>query len=332
MAAIITAPVLVTNIGVVMLIVCKDRLKTPSNAILLSSCVVCLVLAIELIASAIASILISDITKFTGLLCILNKSTELTLCAVFNFHVTAISLERYYSVIFPFKYQKLSDRKNTAIATILLWTIPFIIIYLPVTISAIQINQGCSNWTDIYSVKVAFYYVLFPFTLFLPPIVTLFAYTSIIYKIYAITRKTWPATTENSNPEPRNVAFQLIINHKKALIQMLMMLGTYALSFFPFFAFYIIYVESRGQQFITATYVSYLIAVAYLFSHPILLVLFTASIKEEVKKVLKSNFTCLSRIFGGHTKSNPDTDDKVTRSSHLDPVRTTVISKIAIAT
>lgn len=326
MAAVITAPVLITNIGVIWLIACKNHLKTPSNAIIISSCMVCITLAIELISGAIASISINDVKNYKGLLCILNKSTELTLCGILNFHVTAISLERYYSVIFPFRYQQLSDKRNTAVAIILLWIIPFIIIYLPVTVSSIQVNGDCFNWTEIYSVKAAFYYALFPLILFLPPLITLFAYSSIIYKIYAITRKTFPTTTEAyaTNQEPYNLAFQLILSHKKALIQMLVMLGTYATCFFPFFAFYLIYVESRGTQFITATYICYLVAVAYLFSHPILLIFFTASIKDEVKKALKPNFTCRNQPFKGPIKPNPEIDNKATRSSHLETVRTTI--------
>ncbi|EDV20904.1 uncharacterized protein TRIADDRAFT_60579 [Trichoplax adhaerens] len=283
MAAVITAPVLMTNIILILLISTQRKLRTPSNAIVCNSCIACLVLGIiHIVSAAISLNQISQIENI-ALFCFFNESTELALSGVVTFHITILALERFFSVVYPFKYERLTTNRNIAILLLSLWIIPICVIFIPVTVTSLSIGGNCDEWSEIPSVRVVFLYVLFPLVLFIPSIITLLAYSGIMYKIYIITSQTWSQQTY-TNYQRNSSRYQLMVGHRKALFQMLILLTVYSLSYFPFYAFYVIYIESNRQILATAAYVSYLVAIAYLSFHPILIMSFTANLKEEFGK------------------------------------------------
>ncbi|RDD39515.1 5-hydroxytryptamine receptor 1E [Trichoplax sp. H2] len=293
LAAIISMPVILTNSALVITICSKRKLRTPSNAIICSSCLACMVLAILLTCNAIASFY-EDQIQSTFLLCLLNNASELTSSAIITFHITTISLERFFSVIYPFKYQRHATQRNTSLLIVALWCTPIFIIFGPVIITSLSLNGHCKDWSEIEALRIVCYFVLFPIVLFLPPVMTFIAYSAMIYKIFAMTRKIWSQSSFMSNQ--RQISkYQLMMVHRKALFQMLLLLSIYSLSFFPFFTFYTIYIQSQGQLFRTTTYICYLIAVAYILIHPLLSILFTAPIKEEIRKKFKQ--LCSSACF-----------------------------------
>lgn len=302
-AAILTAPVIVTNLALVFLICSKEELRTASNAIICSSCFACMTLAILLITNAIVSIYASQLQSKL-LLCILNRATELAASANITFHITMISVERFYSVVYPFKYQRFATNRNTCLLILGLWSIPVVTIYLPVVVTSLTINGHCQNWYNILTLRIIFHFILFPIVFVLPPVMTFIAYTAIMYKIFAMTKKIWSQWSCNSNCR-RISRYQLMMAHRKALFQMLLLLSIYSISFFPFFTFYTIYTQSKNQQITTGTYISYLIAVTYILIHPLLSILFTAPIKEELRLKCKQLFNLKCFQFGDKTDRTP---------------------------
>ncbi|RDD37318.1 Octopamine receptor beta-2R [Trichoplax sp. H2] len=323
--AAIISPVAVTNLAVVIMILSKSSLRTVTNIIICSSCVSALLFALMLIIAAIVTSVSTVGVHLFFLRCIYNHAVELTLGGIFSFHITAISLERFFSVIYPFRYQRFANVRNTSVVLVAVWLLPVILIYLPSFIASWIVNQRCFPWPK-HIINV-FFYILFPIIIFLPPIVISITYIIMIYKISSITSKSWLLRTSGrlsasamasngntillttSNPLVSNKtetshhskSRQRALRNRKPLLQMLLLVGIYSLTLFPFYFLFLLLIETNDEQkFRVPLYVSYLVTIGYLLVHPILSVVFTSAIKKECLKTWRNvrlnSCWCSSRL------------------------------------
>lgn len=286
-SAYVFIPTILINFIFVAFVLAKSNLRIQSNVIVCSSCVSALVFGLVIVGSAVVSRMKNRLLRFLLLTCVFGHPTELTCAGIFNAHIVVISLERFYTVVYPFKYQRFATKRNVFIVLFLTWTIPICFIYILVILTSIHQAGHCYGWLTIPDLNIVFNYILVPIVLFLPSTITFITYSIILCKIYSIQRKTWSERCNLTLPQPSST-YQLMLQHRKALFQMFLVIGIYAIAFYPFFICYTAFLVIRSFLFLVLTYITYLFAIIYLGLHPILLIYFNASIKDEVKKCWKN--------------------------------------------
>ncbi|RDD39968.1 Pyroglutamylated RFamide peptide receptor [Trichoplax sp. H2] len=309
-AAVIPASLIcITNLAMVLLILWKRKLRTTTNAIICSSCITSIIFSMTLILNAaIVAIVPKQLGNFF-LTSVINPTLELTIGAIFNFHITIISVERFYSVIHPFHYRRHANSRNTIIVLIVVWLLPIIIVYIPLHLMQVE-HKLCPQ--RFYNENVNFFYIMISFIFFLPPLVIAITYIIIIIKVFSMKDETWASHTvgmitlatahavalssNNINMQQRSSRLskirhrnnnnqQMTFRHKKALLQMLLLIGIYSIALFPFYIVILLYLQTFDDNFLTATYITYLVAITYLLIHPILSAIFISSIKEECRRI-----------------------------------------------
>ncbi|RDD39514.1 hypothetical protein TrispH2_009482 [Trichoplax sp. H2] len=282
---IISLTALLVDFAVIILILANPRVRKISNSIFCSSCFCGLLSSVQTIAVVLNLLYETDYYFNDFIECFLDETIELSLFAVFNIHVTLINLQRCLSIIFPFKYQRWATRRNVAIAIILAWIVPIGVIFMLSQFISLVTFGNCSEWYQVSSANIIVTRILLPITFVLPPLVTIVTYSIIINKVYSFQKKF--RSQCNSTPLPQSSSsHQLMFLHRKALIQMALVLGAYSLSLFPLFTVLTILTISPNFSLYAASEVTYCIAATYIFIHPILVVYFTVDLKAEIKKRL----------------------------------------------
>ena len=287
LSAYVFIPTILINFIFVTFVLAKSNLRTYSNIILCSSCISALLFGLVIVGGAFFNQIKSKYLWRFLFSCAFGHPTELTCAGIFNAHIAVISLERFYTVVYPFKYQRFATKRNVFMVLFLTWAIPICFIYVLIVLTSIHQAGHCYGWLTIPELYAVFNYILVPVVLFLPSSITFITYTIILCKIYSIQRKTWSERCNLTVPQPSST-YQLMLQHRKALFQMFLVIGIYAIAFYPFFICYIAFLSTRKLSLLLPTYMTYLLAVIYLGLHPILLIYFNASIKDEVKKFWKN--------------------------------------------
>ncbi|RDD37323.1 Trace amine-associated receptor 1 [Trichoplax sp. H2] len=321
LSAYVFIPTIIINLAFVIFILSKSQLRVPSNIIICSSCISSLLFGFIIVFTAIVNQISDRSLRITLLTCVVGNPTELTCAGIFNAHIAAISLERFFSVVYPFKYQRYANKKSAVITLFFTWAIPICSIYILITLTSLRQVGHCYGWLTISELYFIFNYVLVPAVLFLPSIITFISYSVILCKIYAMQRKTWSETRNLVLSQPSST-YQLMLQHRKALIQMFMVIGIYAIAFYPFFICYTALLSTRRYVFLIPTYITYLFAIIYLGIHPLLIVYFNTLIKDEAKKCWKNLRLICSKK---KSTSSRTTVSQVVMLSH--PIHSTVNDK-----
>lgn len=286
-SVVITSSSFIINICILLFIVSQRQLRTVSNAIFCSTCISGAITA-SIVTSA--DLLFKHYLMFVSrnvTLCAIMPALELTSFCIFNLNVTLMSFERCYFVVYPFKYRRLATLKNFTILITLSWLLPIFISAL-LFLSKIAIWDGsCYVW--IYSVygSPIFKLFLLPVTIFAPPSVMLITYCFIIWKIYSMQRQIWSETDYGINHQ-NSSKFILILQHKKAIYQMFILLTSYSFCFFPYFILICLLQNSWNDiKSMEAMDITFNLLLIYLSVYPILAINFNNLIKNEFKKIMK---------------------------------------------
>ncbi|RDD39950.1 hypothetical protein TrispH2_008803 [Trichoplax sp. H2] len=279
----ITFIAITTNIFVVVLILSQRHLRTSCNALICSSCISASMAAMtEVLAGSVSNFVVNPI-KTTLLQCVLSIPLRTTMFCIFTLHVTMLSLERFYSVIYPFKYRRFVNKKNATIVLFLTWAVPlFFVVLLIEFISYLQFGY-CFPWSNMGIFALVLVYILPPLTFFLPPLVTFFVYLKILRQIDALERKIWSVSCQKEET-CRWTSYRHMLRHRKVLFQMFTILAVYSVAFIPCIVVYLVYFTHYDTSLLLPILITYLMATSYLFIHPVLAIIFTAAIKSEFKK------------------------------------------------
>ncbi|EDV20895.1 uncharacterized protein TRIADDRAFT_60563 [Trichoplax adhaerens] len=236
----------------------------------------------EVLAGSVSNFVVNPI-KTTLLQCVLSIPLRTTMFCIFTLHVTMLSLERFYSVIYPFKYRRFVNKKNATIVLFLTWAVPlFFVVLLIEFISYLQFGY-CFPWSNMGIFALVLVYILPPLTFFLPPLVTFFVYLKILRQIDALERKIWSVSCQKEET-CRWTSYRHMLRHRKVLFQMFTILAVYSLAFIPCIVVYLVYFTHYDTSLLLPILITYLMATSYLFIHPVLAIIFTAAIKSEFKK------------------------------------------------
>ena len=278
------------NACIIILILTRPHLRLPSNVILCSSCISALLTAfVDVIATLISSYVDNVQIKQALLCCIFSVPLRTATFCIFTLHISLLSLERFYSVFYPFKYCRLTNKRNLALILSLSWSIPILLIVITVQlISFIQFGH-CFNWKLMEAIAIFLIYIALPTTFFIPPLITFFVYLKLLRQIDVLHRKIWSESCQKEDV-CRWTNYRHILRHRKVLLQMFTVLTLYSLAFIPLMIIYLIYITYQDKSFLLPFAITYLMAVGYLLIHPILAVIFTATIKKECRKKLSKCF------------------------------------------
>ena len=280
--ACISSLSLLTNFTIIAIILSKPNLRTVSNAILISSCLSALIFGLIIILIALVASYGNEPFRSIVLSCILGSSTELSFLSIFNLHLTSLSLERFFSILYPFKYRRFAIKKVVTIFITCLWLIPICSIYFLALIAGVIHGNTCSGWNEVNEIDLFFSYVVLPFIFLLPPSIIFISYAIIVWKIFTMQRKV--STTLTANPDQGYLPKPKLLQNWKAILQMFIVLGFYLMAFIPFIICYVILISTSNENVLQPTLISYVLIMSYLMIHPILSVLFIAPIKDEARK------------------------------------------------
>ncbi|RDD37482.1 Pyroglutamylated RFamide peptide receptor [Trichoplax sp. H2] len=277
------------NVLMLLLVLASKKLRTLSNAVFCSSCCCGILIAFTLMAISLTGNFALEPLKTKILGCALDSPTQVTLVCIFNTHISLMTCERCYSVIFPFRYRRLATKRNIIVILLLAWIIPICLIYIVAMLSSRIYFQDCTSWAKIVNVKVFITFIASPIIFLFPIAFTLTAYIIIISKIYSLERKVTRINGIDSKCYSRRT--YLMVKNKKAILQMVLLLSIYIICLFPFCIIYVELVPTTVKYgFISK--ITYYLATTYYFIHPLLVAFFTAPIKEEIVKLWQRYCYC----------------------------------------
>lgn len=276
--------IFISNGMILFFIICRRRLRTRSMCVMVSSSICCIIFGVFYLVKG----LLNTCCKFYSqpVVCIVIQALEWGLASVFALHVTLISLERYFAIAFPFKYQRLVTPCRLGFTLTLMWIIPILIMSVPMISYDLQHGQQCLIWqTDPVFSKI-FTFTLVLMLSYFPPFAILITYGGIICIIHHRSRRIHVMGSE-SNHFAQRIA--------KVLIQMLLMTGIYVTLTSPFAIFSITIKIESSMVLLKLSFLTYFLAIFYLIVHPFLYAYFTANLKDEIQKQFRNSFPFLNR-------------------------------------
>lgn len=281
-AAIIASLSLIPNVFVIYIILTTISLRVLSNIIIGSSCVSCILLSLILILAEIIFRFGRDPMRRFLVSCVFGKSTEVCLMGIFNFHIAGISLQRYYAINYPYKYQRLiSQRKSVTLILVIIWIFPVCVVFTILLIHMLESNITCIELSLKLYDSITHNAVVIPLMLFLPPIVALLIYIILVCKTHLIFYKSRHAIAPNI---AENIRKNNIRTLRKSIIQIGMISAVAIVAFFPFFVIHICLTSTKNRTLILPGIITYSVSLIYLVFHPIFVTLFTYDIKMEFVK------------------------------------------------
>ncbi|RDD37995.1 Beta-4C adrenergic receptor [Trichoplax sp. H2] len=269
--------ILVANLFVFLIIVCRRRLHNSSNIILCS---------MFLSGSAIALLYVFPGRVFTVwrrtsiFMCSSTPSFAFASLTCYNLHICGVSLDKSVAIMSPFRHRTISNSRNALILIALIWLISFVASFVPLFTYRPYSNQRC-----VYNPRVQekiqqdsiFQIVLFVTLVIVPMISTIILYSIIFARINGDS-----STLLKSKYRGQK---KLMAKNFKVARQMIFMLGIFAVCWLPFFLMFIV------QQFIYTLFTVELynifryIAFVYPIINPILFAFFTSSIRAEILRL-----------------------------------------------
>ncbi|XP_013861708.1 probable G-protein coupled receptor [Austrofundulus limnaeus] len=201
---------------------------------------------------------------FTTLGCRVYVFLNVSLVAASIFTVTAISVERYYYIVHPMRYEVKMTLKLTAAVMVMVWVASFVLGFSTVfgwpshsSLSTIRASHCSLHWSHCKHRRI--FSVLFSVTCFCFPAVVILAVYCNVYKVArdaARQHAPLPSWTTNqpkhrsdsinsqitiitSHSTPRRVTRDLLFGGSKAALTLAVVVGQFLICWLPYFAFHL---------------------------------------------------------------------------------------------
>ncbi|RDD36901.1 Histamine H2 receptor [Trichoplax sp. H2] len=341
-----------TNLSLLIFMVNKRKLHTASNVILISILITGLLFGIVyilprfIIGTTYSILFVCKLFGYLGALFTVN----------INLHVCAISFDRFFAVVFPFRYRQIASKRASVLLCVIIWFISFLICAIPlitfdrdtkiclgasriinetntsmptnlsttltttasVLPSTIQSNltttvsvtPGTLSPTQLFILSWRIYLLFIFFVLFLFPLaVLIMTYGTMLFVVFTHAKKVHSltvATTETNKPK------SLIIQNRKALLQVALIIGAFLIFFLPYVMATVVFLindlKFASEGVYTYSNITQLIAFSYPAVNPLLYAYYNKDISHEITKSFKSKSA--SNIL--NTDRTPVTNEKTT--------------------
>ncbi|RDD44231.1 Histamine H2 receptor [Trichoplax sp. H2] len=276
--------IFVTNGPILLFIMCRRRLRTRSMCVMASSAICSIIFGCFYLVKGLLNMYCEFHSK--PILCTIIQALEWGLASIFALHVTLISLERYFAIAYPFKYQRLATPCRLAFLLAIIWLFPLLIMSLPMILYDFSHGQICLNWSNDPIFSKIFTYFLVLMLSYFPPFAILLTYSGIICILQHRARRVHAIEYVNQGFTQRIA---------KVLIQMLLMTGIYVTLTSPFAIFSITISTENSPTLLKLSFLTYFLAIFYLIVHPFLCAYFTANLKDEIGKRFRTSFAFFNR-------------------------------------
>ena len=279
---------LITNLSLLLTIVCRRNLRTLSNAVLCSMFICGSGYALLFLIPG--RVMENWHQSSTSLLYIAATSGYIFTIS-YNLHLCVICACKILSLISPLRHRVLLCRKNTIITISVTWAISIILGPTPVLTDILYHYQN-KPIRDYIIVQQMWHTVIFVLTIIIPIIFTLMLYIVAFIKINRRHRVTMLTVTRTSHKITQTYC---VGRNLKLIKQMLVVLGLFTLCWLPYLIFVIIVKYMHTHTFIPFPLVqlvsrfSYL-TLSYPAINPILFAYYTISIRNEIKILITQYF------------------------------------------
>ncbi|EDV20597.1 Trace amine-associated receptor 7g [Trichoplax sp. H2] len=308
---VITGLTILTNIFMLALIVSERKLHTMSNWIMAS--MFCAGIIFGLLYLLPRWVLYYQWVKQDPIACTVLPLTGIGLIVNLNLHLTLVSLDRYFCVIFPFKYEMRKTRLIAMSSVAAVWLLSIFSAYLPLFTILMPPPNTCVKFRPANPVHHAYLITIFSVLFFFPLLVLIVTYTQILFIVNSHTQRDKIISRRASTP------ISVIKRNIRAIKHMAIMIGIFILFWLPYV---VVFLMLYSSKFVTPTTAQVIRSLQYLaFSYPamnpLLYGYFTASLRREIEKRVRAtwlgNLLC-SRLASNNranTVHNPTVDSIV---------------------
>lgn len=232
------------------------------------------------------------------LFCNLSLTFGISFFINLNFHMCILSLERYFSVVYPFYYKYIITRRNIIIILLISWLFSVVVGFIPYMIFFNLNNQICTARSNDQQAEIIYYYIVFIILFYIPLIVIIATYARIV----------WIVRTMNN--DQRKTSYMVIAEkkNKKALLQVSIIVGIFCLCWTPYTTYYLVIRLDIRDFYIMIWRPLQILAFSNPAISPLLFAYFNADVREAAK-------SCLAKAPGLNTSTSAATDLTSARSS-----------------
>ncbi|EDV20110.1 uncharacterized protein TRIADDRAFT_61508 [Trichoplax adhaerens] len=264
----------VGNSILLVFIALQKRLRTISNCILISMSLDAILIAVLYLVPR--QVLEASTLKKSPLFCNLSLTFGISFFINLNFHMCILSLERYFSVVYPFRYKSLITQRNVIIVLLISWAFSTLAGFIPFMIFFNLSNQVCTNRSNDELAETIYYYIVFIILFYIPLIIIIATYTRIV----------WIVRTMNRNHLRTKNSIITEKKNKKALLQVSIIVGIFCLCWIPYTTYYLILRLDMNDFLISIWRPLQILAFSNPAISPLLFAYFNADVREAAKDCL----------------------------------------------
>lgn len=223
------------NIIVCLAVTLDRRLRSLTNCIIVSLAITDLLLALLVLPFSAYYELTSE-WPFSSTLCNIYLSLDVMLCTASILNLFIISLDRYFAVTTPLRYQQLVTRSRVAVGLVVIWTVSLMVSFLPIHLgwntNGTMVQNTTPNCTRECKLEVNSVYGLVDslLTFYIPLVIMCITY----YRIFKIAREqakrinhTWCCSSNGPMPP--------MVKEHKATVTLAVVMGAFIICWFPYF-------------------------------------------------------------------------------------------------
>uniref|UniRef100_A0A669QAW3 Histamine H2 receptor n=1 Tax=Phasianus colchicus TaxID=9054 RepID=A0A669QAW3_PHACC len=223
------------NIIVCLAVTLDRRLRSLTNCIIVSLAITDLLLALLVLPFSALYELTSE-WPFGSTLCNIYLSLDVMLCTASILNLFIISLDRYFAVTTPLRYQQLVTPSRVAVGLVVIWTVSLMVSFLPIHLgwntNGTAVQNTTPNCTRECKLEVNSVYGLVDslLTFYIPLVIMCITY----YRIFKIAREqakrinhTWCCSSNSPMPP--------MVKEHKATVTLAVVMGAFIICWFPYF-------------------------------------------------------------------------------------------------
>ncbi|XP_010000413.1 PREDICTED: histamine H2 receptor [Chaetura pelagica] len=227
------------NIIVCLAVTRDHRLRSLTNCIIVSLAITDLLLAL-LVLPFSAFYELSKEWPFGSTFCNIYTSLDVMLCTASILNLFMISLDRYFAVTAPLRYNQLVTPSRVAVGLVVIWAVSLMVSFLPIHLgwntNGTRVQNTVSNCSKECKLEVNPLYGLVDalLTFYIPLVIMCITY----YRIFKIAREqakrinhTWCSSSNGPVPP--------MVKEHKATVTLAVVMGAFIVCWFPYFTVFI---------------------------------------------------------------------------------------------
>ena len=302
---------ILTNVSMLSLIIAVRKLHTMSNWIMASMFCTGIIFAVFYLLPR--WVLYYQWVVKEPIVCTVLPLTGIGVIVNLNLHLTLVSLDRYFCVIFPFKYEMRKTRVIARSSVAAVWFLSVLGAYLPLFTFLPPPYKRCTTLQPANRVHYVYLLTIFSVLFFFPLLVLIVTYTQILVIVNSHTQRDKIISRRASTP------LSVIKRNIRAIKHMAIMIGIFILFWLPYVIIFLVLYSYKSVPKSTAQVIRSLqyLAFSYPAINPLLYGYFTASLRREIEKRVRAtwlgNKLCnrLGATKRANTVHNPTVDSIV---------------------